>query len=169
MNTLSAKSGTLFVIAAGNSGPGQQSISSPGSADAALTVGAVDKSDRLADVSSRGPTASGALKPDLTAPGVDIVAAEAASGAIGDPVEKGYVSLSGTSMATPHVAGAAAILAQQHPGWSGTQIKVALTASAKGDPVLSPFQQGTGRLDVAQAVKQTTVTEPGTFDFGTQR
>ncbi|MFM9442669.1 S8 family peptidase [Streptomyces acidiscabies] len=130
VNELSASSGALFVIAAGT-------VGSPGSAAAALTVGAVDRTDAMADFSSRGPTADGALKPDLTAPGVGIVAAKAAEGTEGDPAADGYVSMSGTSMATPHVAGAAAILAQRHPDWTGERIKAALTASAEPTPGLS--------------------------------
>ncbi|HEX6343723.1 S8 family serine peptidase, partial [Umezawaea sp.] len=107
VNTLSARHGTLFVIAAGNSGS-TETISSPGSADAALTVGAVDRNDGIAPFSSRGPrVGDGAVKPDVTAPGVDIVAAKSSTGVIGTPVADGYVSMSGTSMATPHVAGAA--------------------------------------------------------------
>ena len=74
VDALSAQYGTLFVIAAGNGGP--ETISAPGAAAAALTVGAVDKQDSLAWFSSTGPlTQSGAIKPDLVAPGVDITAA----------------------------------------------------------------------------------------------
>ena len=68
-------------------------------------------------------------------------------------------------MATPHVAGAAAILAQQHPDWTGERIKAALTASTKAGPY-SAYQQGTGRTDVARAIKQTVVTEQGPLSFG---
>ncbi|MFE2538879.1 S8 family serine peptidase, partial [Actinacidiphila glaucinigra] len=72
VNRLSAESGALFVIAAGNNGEqGAGTVGSPGSADAALTVGAVDKQDRLASFSSTGPrVGDGGIKPDLTAPGV---------------------------------------------------------------------------------------------------
>ncbi|GAB3877487.1 hypothetical protein GCM10029964_026670 [Kibdelosporangium lantanae] len=88
VNELS-KTGTLFVIAAGNSG-GDETVGSPGSADAALTVGAVDRQDNLAPFSSRGPrTGDGAIKPDITAPGVGIVAAKAAEGRIGTPPPTG--------------------------------------------------------------------------------
>ncbi|MFI1338147.1 S8 family serine peptidase [Streptomyces sp. NPDC020845] len=72
-------------------------------------------------------------------------------------------------MATPHSAGAAALLAQQHPGWSGLEIKQALTSSAVGGTKASPFQQGSGRLDVGEAVTQTVVGEQTSLDFGTQR
>ncbi|MBN3931028.1 S8 family serine peptidase [Streptomyces verrucosisporus] len=171
VNRLSQDSGALFVIAAGNEGPYASSISSPGSADAALTVGAVDKQDALAEFSSAGPrTGDGAVKPDLTAPGVDIGAA-AAKGSIveqeGDPVADGYVSISGTSMATPHVAGAAALLAQRHPDWTGERIKGALTASTKPGKGYTAFQQGSGRADVNKALKQTIVAEPVSIGFGT--
>jgi subtilisin family serine protease len=171
VNRLSEQTGTLFVVAAGNSGA--MGIGSPGSADSALTVGAVDKQDTLAPFSSTGPRiGDGAIKPDLTAPGVDIGAAAAAASAVaqsGTPVADGYVALSGTSMATPHVAGAAALLKQRHPNWNGRQIKAALTGSALPREEYNPFQQGTGRTDVARAVRQTVVAEQGTLSFGSQR
>ncbi|WP_344847688.1 S8 family serine peptidase [Kribbella ginsengisoli] len=168
VNRLTAQTGTLFVVAAGNSGPGAGSIESPGSADAALTVGAVDKQDKLAYFSSRGPrTGDGALKPDVTAPGVDIVAARAKDGVIGEPVGDKYLRLSGTSMATPHTVGAAAILAQQHPSWKATELKGALMASAKVAADQSAFEQGAGRIDVARAIKQSVIAEPGSVSFGT--
>ncbi|WEH17452.1 S8 family serine peptidase [Streptomyces sp. VNUA24] len=168
VDDLSARSGVLFVIAAGNDGPGEGTIGTPGSAAAALTVGAVDRRDAIAGFSGRGPTADGFLKPDVTAPGVHIVAARAAEGDMGDPAADGYVSLSGTSMATPHVAGAAAILAQRHPDWTGPQIKAALTASAKPTDATSAYTQGTGRLDVARAITQQLTSSPTALGFGTQ-
>ncbi|MEU5866897.1 S8 family serine peptidase [Nonomuraea sp. NPDC047529] len=155
VNTLSARTGALFVIAAGNDGaPG--SVSSPGSADAALTVGAVDKSDKMAEFSSRGPrNGDHAIKPDVTAPGVDIMAA-AAQGTADGP----YVAHSGTSMAAPHVAGAAAILAQQHPDWSGEQLKAALIGSAAPQAGATHFDQGAGRVDLVRAVGQQVYASP---------
>jgi subtilisin family serine protease len=169
VNKLSAEKGILFVIAAGNDGPAAGTVGSPGSAEAALTVGAVDQGDKIADFSSVGPTADGSLKPDLTAPGVDIVAAKAAQGVIGAPAADGYVALSGTSMATPHVAGAAAIMAQEHPEWTGEQIKEALTASTAPGTGLSAYQQGTGRVDLARAVTQSVVSEQTSVSFGVQQ
>ncbi len=168
VNTLSAQHGTLFVIAAGNSG-GTETIGSPGSADAALTVGAVDRDESIAPFSSRGPrVGDGAVKPDVTAPGVDVVAAKSSTGVIGTPVGDGYVSMSGTSMATPHVAGAAALLKQQHPDWTGSRIKAALVASAAPNPALTAFDQGTGRIDLARAVTQTVTAEPSSLTLGLQ-
>jgi subtilisin family serine protease len=165
VNSLSAKHGTLFVIAAGNSFR-DATIGSPGSADAALTVGAVDREDNLAVFSSRGPRIDGAIKPDVTAPGVEIVAALHADGTIGEPVEPGYTALSGTSMATPHVAGAAALLAQQHPDYTGQQLKALLSGTASPHPELTAFQQGAGRIDVKRAISQTVVTEPANVSVG---
>ncbi len=169
VDRLSAEKGILFVIAAGNEGPAAGTVGSPGSAASALTVGAVDRADGLAGFSSVGRTADGSLKPDLTAPGVDIVAAKAAKGQLGDPAADGYVSMSGTSMATPHVAGAAAILAQEHPDWTGQRIKQTLTASARPTAGLTAYQQGTGRTDVAAAITQTVVSEQTSVNFGLQR
>ncbi|MEU6535212.1 S8 family serine peptidase [Streptomyces sp. NPDC047000] len=170
VNKLSAEKGILFAIAAGNEGP--DSIGSPGSADAALTVGAVDDGDKLADFSSTGPRiGDGAIKPDVTAPGVDITAAAAKGSVIDQEVgEKpaGYLTISGTSMATPHVAGAAAILKQEHPDWGYEDLKAALTGSAKGG-AYTPFQQGSGRIAVDKAIKQTVVAEPVSLSFGVQQ
>lgn len=167
VNKLSAEKGILFAIAAGNGGP--ESIGSPGSADAALTVGAVDDNDKLADFSSTGPrVGDGAIKPDVTAPGVDITAAAAPGSLIDQEVgEKpaGYLTISGTSMATPHVAGAAAILKQEHPDWTYTELKAALTGSAKGGKY-TPFQQGSGRIAVDRAIQQTVLAEPSSLSFG---
>ncbi|MFG3408244.1 S8 family serine peptidase [Streptomyces sp. NPDC048142] len=166
VNKLSAEKGVLFTIAAGNEGPREGTVGSPGSADAALTVGAVDDDDRIADFSSAGPrTGDKAVKPDITAPGVSITAAAAAGVEGQDP--PGYQSLNGTSMATPHVAGAAAILKQKNPAWTGAQIKAALTGSAK-DGSHSVFQQGAGRLSVDRAIDQTVVAEPVSVSLGTQ-
>jgi subtilisin family serine protease len=170
VNQLSADSGALFVIAAGNSGPGAGSVGTPGTADAALTAAAVDKGDELARFSSVGPRGrDGALKPDMAAPGVDIGAAAATDsyiGEVGDPVADGYVAISGTSMATPHIAGAAALLAQQHPEWTGEQLKGVLTGSALGLEGYAPTQQGTGRLDVTRALEQTVTTDANALNFG---
>ncbi|MFC3897192.1 S8 family serine peptidase [Lentzea rhizosphaerae] len=152
VNDLTAKYGTLFVIAAGNAGsPG--SVSSPSTAEAALSVGAVDRDDSLAPFSSRGPRiGDSGLKPEVTAPGVGIVAA--AAGTNGE-----HVAFSGTSMATPHVAGAAALLRQQHPEWTPAQVKSALATTAKPTAGVSAFDQGAGRIDVAKAIGQALTAD----------
>ncbi|WP_163103327.1 S8 family serine peptidase [Peribacillus alkalitolerans] len=161
VNQLSEETGALFVIAAGNTGA--EGIGSPGAADAALTVGAVDKSDNLAWFSSKGPRfGSSGLKPDLVAPGVGIVAARSHLSSQGSG---SYLSLDGTSMATPHVAGAAAILSQLHPDWKGAQLKDALMSTTKKLDHIKPFEGGTGRLDVAAATFGS-VRATGSLDFG---
>ncbi|HZF89681.1 S8 family serine peptidase [Streptomyces sp.] len=160
VNTLAEETGALFVVAAGNTGA-PSSIGSPGAADAALTVGAVDSADRAAPFTSAGPRhGDHALKPDLSAPGVGILAARsslsAGSGA--------YTAMSGTSMATPHVAGVAALLAEQHPDWTGARLKDALmSTSAPLDA--SAYTLGAGRVGVPGAVT-ARVTATGSVDLG---
>ncbi|MFG2641692.1 S8 family serine peptidase [Streptomyces sp. NPDC048370] len=160
VNTLTAETGALFVIAAGNSGaPG--SIGSPGAADSALTIGAVDSADRPAYFTSEGPRfGDQALKPDLSAPGVDILAARSQL-VTGSGL---YTSMSGTSMATPHVAGVAALLAEKHPDWTGAQLKNALMSSSK-TLTDSSYALGAGRVDVAAAIT-ANVTATGSADLG---
>ncbi|MCI3269902.1 S8 family serine peptidase [Streptomyces cylindrosporus] len=160
VDTLSKETGALFVVAAGNTGA-PSSIGSPGAADSALTVGAVDASDQAAYFTSAGPRyGDNALKPDISAPGVDILAARSqltdGSGY--------YTSMSGTSMATPHVAGVAALLAQEHPDWTGAQLKDALMSSSRQLDA-SAYQLGAGRVSVPDAVG-ASVTATGSADLG---
>ncbi|MFE7620258.1 S8 family serine peptidase [Streptomyces sp. NPDC057496] len=165
LDHLSEDTGALFVVAAGNSGA-DYTVGSPGAASSALTVGAVDRDDKLAPFSSRGPrVGDNGAKPDLTAPGVGIVAARAAGTSMGSPVDATYTAASGTSMATPHVAGAAAILAAQHPDWNGRQLKDALMSTTRTAPDQTVYEQGTGRVDVARSVRQQ-VRATGTTTFG---
>ncbi|MEV4573362.1 S8 family serine peptidase [Nonomuraea jabiensis] len=164
VQTLTERYGILFVAAAGNFGkPG--TIGSPASADAALTVGAVDSSDRLATFSSRGPrTGDSALKPDITAPGVGIEAARSKD----SPGEGAYTSMTGTSMATPHVSGSAALLAGQHPGWRPETLKAALMGTARPMPDAGVYSQGAGRVDVARATSTSVTAFPSAVSFGLQ-
>ncbi|MFD9409939.1 S8 family serine peptidase [Streptomyces sp. NPDC059989] len=148
-----SQQGPLFVIAAGNSGPGNNTVSSPGCAASVLTVGAVDRDDTTASFSSRGPAGlQHTLKPEIAAPGVGISAAAAGGRGV-----YAYQSMSGTSMATPHVAGAAAIVKQRHPDWTSQQIKAALVGSANTGVPGDVRETGGGRLDVKAAI-DTTVT-----------
>jgi subtilisin family serine protease len=172
IDTLSAQHGTLFVAAAGNlggcGGPNGLQVASPSTANAALSVGAVDAGDELASFSCRGPrVGDSAIKPDITAPGVDIVAARAPGtrAGDGDPVGEHYARLSGTSMSAPHVAGVAALVAQQHPDWRGEQIKATLMASARPAPEVSVFGQGAGRIDAERAISQTLAASPASVSL----
>ncbi|GAA2834006.1 S8 family peptidase [Kribbella solani] len=167
VNDITAQTGTLFVVSAGNEGQ-DESVGTPGAAASALTVGAVDREDKLADFSSRGPRlGDSGLKPEITAPGVGIIAARASGTDMGDPVDQLYTAASGTSMAAPHVAGAAVLLAQQHPDWKADQLKNALVSTAKTQPDQTVYAQGAGRVDLTRAVAQK-VTASGVADFGTQ-
>ena len=144
----------LFVVAAGNASL-HGTVSTPGCAPDALTVGAVDRDGNTASFSSRGPSVDGVTaKPDIASQGVDVVAARA--GGRGD---QAYVSYSGTSMATPHVAGGAILLLQQHPELTPARLKALLTSSAAQTdaPVL---EQGAGQMDLARAVSQKVVAAP---------
>ncbi|MFJ6694792.1 S8 family serine peptidase [Streptomyces sp. NPDC091272] len=155
---------TLFVVAAGNLGPRLNSVSSPGCAPGVLTVGAVDRDDSTAPFSSRGPSVTGhTLKPEIAAPGVAISAAAAGGRGV-----YAYQAMSGTSMAAPHVAGAAAIVKQAHPDWSAQQIKAALVSSAKVVPG-DVRETGGGRLDIKAALGNKVTGAPavqgGTFNW----
>ncbi|WP_189185260.1 S8 family serine peptidase [Streptomyces albiflavescens] len=160
VDTLSKETGALFVIAAGNTGA-PSSIGSPGAADSALTVGAVDSEDQAAYFTSAGPRyGDNALKPDLSAPGVGILAARSqlVSGS------GYYTSMSGTSMATPHVAGVAALLAEKHPDWTGERLKDALMSTSKQLDA-SAYVLGSGRVSVPDAI-DAAVTATGSADLG---
>ena len=176
VNELSAEFDALFVVAAGNNGTqGAGSISSPGSADAALTVGAVDKNGALASFSSRGPRLGDfAIKPDIAAPGVGIAAPRAAGTAMGTPVNDLYTSANGTSMATPHVSGSVAIVKQKYPELGGEELKALLATTATPNPDLSVYEQGGGLVTIpaaldAPVVPDSTPLNLGFFPYGEER
>ncbi len=163
-----AKAGVVPTVAAGNEfgDAGNGSVSSPGSAEGAITTAAVTKSDIIAPFSSGGPTPiSLEMKPDVSAPGVAILSSV--------PPRVGLWSeFSGTSMAAPHVAGAAALLRQRHPGWTVEQIKSALVLTGK--PVLSGSQsveaptirEGGGLIYLPAANDPLVFAEPTGISFG---
>jgi subtilisin family serine protease len=161
-----ADAGVVPVIAAGNDFDdfGRGSIDSPGSAPKAITAAAVTKQLAIASFSSSGPTpVSLQMKPDVAAPGVDITSSV-------PPNRGAWASFSGTSMAAPHVAGAAALLLQRHPGWTVAQVKSALVLTGK--PVPSPgnelptTREGGGLIQVPAANTPLIFAEPADFSFG---
>jgi serine protease AprX len=150
--------GLNLVVAAGNeNGTGAQppfSIRHPGAARSVVTVGAVDKSRALAAFSSLGP-GSGRLspssshrvtKPDVCAPGVDVV-----SSVLGGS----FASMSGTSMATPHVAGVAALILQKQPDLTPSKVKKILEESCRPLPY-GPNQTGYGLVSAYGSVVRVT-------------
>lgn len=164
LDNLTADTGILFVAAAGNRGgfgANPYTIGSPGVAASALTVGAVDAADKQASFSSEGPTlGSYRLKPDLVAPGVNILGAKA-----GARDGNLYVPMSGTSQATPIVAGAAALLLQQDPDRTWQQLKAQLTNSADPTPIYSGWTHGAGRLDLQRATNPGLTSDQASLDF----
>ena len=148
--------GVTFCIAAGNSG-NFYTIGSPGTARRAITVGAVDSSDNLAYFSSKGPDGRiCTIKPEVVAPGVDISLTY---------LDNTMETMSGTSMATPHVTGVCALLKSIHKDWSPATIKSVVMASAVdiGQEVMA---QGAGRIDALGAAALTSHTYPADLSFG---
>ncbi|HEV3407934.1 MAG TPA: S8 family serine peptidase, partial [Gaiellaceae bacterium] len=152
--------GLVVAVAAGNEGPGTCTIGAPGAAADGLTVGAMADTAAggfaLASFSSRGPTADGRMKPDVTAPGVDIGSAQAGT-------TNGYVAYSGTSMATPFTAGVALLMREANGGLTPQQVKDAMVSTALdwgrgGDNRTAgtsgrDIDYGAGRLDAYAALK----------------
>ena len=169
--TAAAKAGVVSVVAAGNDYAefGRGSVGSPGAAPDAITVGAVTTNRSGPDnvgaaFSSSGPTPlSLRLKPEVSAPGVQILSS----------VPGGYSESSGTSMASPHVAGAVALLLQRHPTWTPAQVKSALALT--GDPAfiddrknaeLATVRGGGGVVNLARADNPLLFASPVALSFG---
>jgi subtilisin family serine protease len=154
--------GFVICVAAGNSGPESSTIGPPGCARQVITVGASTDDDTVLEASSRGPTSDGRPKPDVLFPGWGIVSCRAKDTSLGSPLDLEYTELSGTSMATPHAAGLAALLLEADPGLTPVEIKELMMATAV-NLGLEQNTQGAGRGDAAAAVTRTDVHqgEPG--------
>jgi subtilisin family serine protease len=170
-----AAAGVVPVVAAGNDfdSAGYGSVGSPANTPAAITAaastmgGGGTSPDHIASFSSGGPApVSLALKPDVTAPGVDVLSSIPAHD---------FETLDGTSMAAPHVAGAAALLLQRHPTWTVEQVKSALAST--GDTVhptgrpgeVSVLREGGGRIDLVPADQPLIFTDPTSLGWGLVR
>jgi subtilisin family serine protease len=169
-----ADAGVVSTVAAGNDFDvfGYGTITSPANASKTIAVGASsgghgsNNADVAAYFSAAGPTPySLQFKPDVTAPGEDVLSAAPGGG---------YVENSGTSMAAPHVAGAAAVLRQRHPSWTPAQLKSALVVT--GAPVrgavggeVNPLREGGGRIDLPKADQPLIFARPTEVAFGLLR
>ncbi|HEY3370920.1 MAG TPA: S8 family serine peptidase, partial [Prolixibacteraceae bacterium] len=149
--------GAVCVVAAGNAGSNNYTIQSPGCSRRALTVGSCSNSGLTSMFSSRGPSQiTQAVKPEVSAPGENIYSSI--------PGNK-YENLSGTSMATPHVAGLAALILQKNPTWEPENVKSAIIQSAqkKSGKVL---EEGYGMVNAYKALQNDLVIAPYVLDLG---
>jgi serine protease AprX len=180
-----SRKGVVVVTAAGNRGinpatghPGYGGAGVPCNAPSAICVGSLDNQrtarfgdDRVADSSSRGPTRFDLLaKPDLVAPGVDIVSLAAPGSRLfrdypdlrvtGVTGRQQYFLLSGTSMASPAVAGAAALLLDANPGLSANAVKMALQFTARVLRHTDVLTQGAGAVNIGGALQLAHAINP---------
>lgn len=157
--------GIIPIFANGNEGPACTTASSPGDYTNVIAVGATDSSDSLASFSSKGPSTAGTLKPDVSAPGYQVRSAWYTS-------TTAYNTISGTSMATPHVTGTVALLLAAKPGLTYDQVKAALTAGVDTTTLASTGytcgntqdgtfpnnQYGYGRINALKIAGSSSVT-----------
>ena len=137
-------------VAAGNHGPGRMTITTPGISRKVITVGCSDDykevdvmGNRMVDYSGRGPTMACVCKPDIVAPGSGIVSCS------NQPAR--YMTKSGTSMSTPLVSGAIALLLERYPDMTNKEVKLRLMERAV-DLGMPHNQQGWGMLDAEKLV-----------------
>jgi len=141
------KRGILVVTSNGNLG--QRGITAPADTAHGLSTGAINLRGKVASFSSRGPTSDGRIKPDVSAPGVNVFSASVLLA--GGEYKMDYGLFSGTSFACPHVAGVAALILQAHPDWTPMQVKQAIleTASNAAHP---DNTRGWGIIDATEAI-----------------
>lgn len=167
------QAGIVVVVAAGNEGPDPGTVSTPGIDPRVITVGAVDdkhtvdrRDDGMAGFSSRGPTSTdGTPKPDVIAPGVAIYSTLAPGTTLDVPelphVGKDYIAISGTSMATPIVAGLVATMLEANPQLTHDDVKKILTASADRYLPDGINVQGYGLVDGPEAIQMALAMKDG--------
>lgn len=168
--------GIIVNFAAGNAGPGENTLNPYSASPCVMSVAAGDKSGNLADFSSRGVPGDEFAHPDITAPGVQIIAARATTGAVTPPftgdLEYGafYSRISGTSMATPHISGIVALMLEANPGLTLDGVLEIFEETAKPMPGRALWEVGYGYVDAYAAVQRAAsagsrvVTETATLD-----
>jgi subtilisin family serine protease len=163
-----AAAGVVPVVAAGNNFEelGAGSVTSPGSSDRAITVAAESEEGGpvISSFSSAGPTPlSLRMKPDVTAPGESVLSSVPRRGGL-------WATFSGTSMASPHVAGAAALLHQRHSAWTVEQIKSAIVQTGRpvlrGGAEVESTREGGGTVDLVRADSPLVFASPTGLSFG---
>lgn len=159
--------GIIPIFAIGNNGPACSTAESPGDSSTVIAVGSTESNDGLSSFSNKGPTIRGLLKPDISAPGGSIRSAWYTS-------DTAFATLSGTSMATPHVTGVVALMLSARPGLNYAQVKSALigttdkstlkpTNMACGNTPDGKFPNnhyGYGRVNALNAVARVAGTTP---------
>ncbi len=163
--TIAGKQQVLTTVAAGNSGPGSPSVEPPGAAKNILSIGSGTATlAGVSDFSARGPTDDGRIKPDLISPGEDVFSASTSCSTC-------YTTLAGTSMATPGVAGSAAVVMQHYRDAEGVLPSAPLTkamlingARPIGALTWPGNEQGWGRIDVARSLLETGTRKIWTYD-----
>ncbi|NJF24160.1 S8 family serine peptidase [Thermococcus sp. Bubb.Bath] len=193
-NLITAQFGVTFAIAAGNDGPTTNTVGSPGDSDLVITVGAFRSSylwktvaqylyglpspvegvaNTVASFSSRGPRMDGLLEPDVIAPGEMIFSSLPLYYTVLDNNSYGYYGIwDGTSMATPHVSGAVALLisyAKAHGlSYNPLMIRRALEMGAMPVEEATPIDQGFGLIQVENSIKilQNLSSQPTTYIYG---
>tara|TARA_S200000501_G_scaffold91287_1_gene84551 strand:- start:2907 stop:4565 length:1659 start_codon:yes stop_codon:yes gene_type:complete len=155
---IAASLGVVCVTAAGNSGSSSwYYIIAPADADSVISVGAVDDNDIIATFSSHGPTSDGRIKPEVCARGRQ-------TWCVNPNSNTNYSRLSGTSLACPLVAGAAALIIQARPDWSAMDVRdaIMMTASMSDNP---DNTYGYGILNAGEAINYGTTTKNDNADY----